>query len=572
MKREYRFKRALRATFITLFATIALTGAKGQLAPETKERIDEIFIAWDTAWTPGVAVAVVHDGNLVYSNGYGLANLEYDIPVTPTTVFHIASVSKQFTTFAILLLEREGKLSLDDEVQKHIPELADFGVPVTLRQMAHNTSGLRDQWNLLGMAGWRLDDVITTDQVLRLLSRQRELNFTPGDQYMYSNTGFTLLAEVVARVSGQSFAEFTKENIFDPLGMDNTLFYDDHRRIVRNRAYSYGRSGDGYNKRVLSYATVGATSLFTTVEDLALWALNFENPIVGDHEVIEKMNRRGIFNNGREGNYALGQSIGTYRNLNMISHGGADAGYRSFFARFPDQRTSVIVFSNDASFNSNRMAMRVASVVLEDHIEDTPPREEREEREIPEGVKLPQATLERYTGHFMLQPDNYAIITLDDDTLYYHTTSNRRRTSLIPLSDTEFITETGGSRINFETDRRGEPVRLILRPNRDSVTAERVEPFIPEEADLDQYTGEYYSQELDITYILTVSEGRDGNRRLTANHVRLGTMTMSPLTPDHFSAGQWFINRVTFIRDENGEINGARMSGSRVRNLWFEKR
>lgn len=264
------------------------------------EQVDEIFAAFNNSETPGAAVAVVKDGKIIFKKGYGLANLEYDIPVTPATIFHIASVSKQFTVFSILLLEKEGRLSLDDDIRKYIPEVPDFGRKITLRHLANHTSGLRDQWNLLAMGGWRLDDVITKDHVLKLVSKQKDLNFEPGAEYSYSNTGFTLLAEVVARVSGKSFAEFTEERIFEPLGMDNTLFYDDHEKIVKNRAYSYHTDSTGYKKSVLSYANVGATSLFTTVEDLSLWAMNFSNPKVGDTTIFNKMNTPAVLNDGKK--------------------------------------------------------------------------------------------------------------------------------------------------------------------------------------------------------------------------------------------------------------------------------
>jgi hypothetical protein len=262
-------------------------------------QVDELFTVWDTNDTPGAAIAVVKDGSIIYKNGYGLSNLEYDIPITPSSIFHIASISKQFTVFSILLLEKQGKLSLDDDIRKYIPEVPDFGTIITLRHLASHTSGLRDQWNLLSMAGWRMDDVITKEHILKLVSKQKELNFNPGEEYAYCNTGFTLLAEVVSRTSDMSFAEFTEVNIFEPLKMNNTLFYDDHEKIVKNRAYSYNSSSDGYKKSVLNYANVGATSLFTTVEDLALWSMNFSNLTVGDSTIVNKMNTTAILNNGK---------------------------------------------------------------------------------------------------------------------------------------------------------------------------------------------------------------------------------------------------------------------------------
>ena len=331
-----------------------------------EKQIDQLFTAWNSIESPGAAVAVEKDGKIIYKKGFGCAELEYNIPITASTVFHIASVSKQFTCFSILLLEKQGKLSINDNIRKYIPEVPDFGKVITLNHLMHHMSGLRDQWELLAMAGWRLDDIITKDQILRIVSRQKELNFNPGDEYLYCNTGFTLLAEVVARVSGQTFPEFTRTHIFEPLKMTSTLFYDDCEKIVKNRAYSFYPDSTGYKKSILSYSNAGATSLFTTAEDLCLWSRNFENPVVGGEDIINRMNLRGILNKGDTITYAMGQDIGTYKGLKIISHGGADAGYRSFLVRFPDQRFSVNVLSNLASFDPGGMSFKIADIYLKD--------------------------------------------------------------------------------------------------------------------------------------------------------------------------------------------------------------
>jgi CubicO group peptidase (beta-lactamase class C family) len=313
--------------------------------------------------SPGASIAVVKDGKIVFSKGYGSAELEYDIPITSSTVFHIASISKQFTAFAILMLENEGRLSINDDIRKYVPEVPDFGKVITLDHLMHHTSGLRDQWELLALAGWRLDDNITTKQILRLVSRQKELNFNPGDEMLYCNTGYTLLAEVVARVSGMSFIDFTRTRIFEPLKMSHTLFYDDCEKLVKNRAYSYYADSTGYKKSNLNYSTVGATSLFTTSEDLCLWALNFEKPLVGK-DFIEKMAKKGVLNKGDTIGYAMGQGMYNYKGLKIFEHGGADAGYRSDLMRIPGEHFSVNVLSNMASFNPGDIAAKVRDIYL----------------------------------------------------------------------------------------------------------------------------------------------------------------------------------------------------------------
>jgi CubicO group peptidase (beta-lactamase class C family) len=353
--------------------SITLGGAE-VLSDDPEQRVGQIVKASSGGdeKTPGVAIAVQRDGKLILDKGYGYADLEQNTKVTPLTVFHIASVSKQFTAFAIATLADQGKINLDDDIQKYLPELHDFGTPITIRQLAHHTSGLRDQWSLLTMAGWRMDDVITMPQIMRLLSRQTELNFKPGDEHLYCNTGFTLMGEIVKRVSHETFPEWCRKNIFDPLGMKNTLFYDDHERIVENRAYSYHRGENGYKKSVLSYANAGATSLFTTVEDLSLWAQNFEKITVGNPNIMKIMESRYVLNNGDTIDYAFGQVAGKYKGLDTWSHGGADAGYRTFLVRFPDQHMSVSVFSNDASFPVGDLAYQVADLYLKDELKPQP--------------------------------------------------------------------------------------------------------------------------------------------------------------------------------------------------------
>jgi CubicO group peptidase (beta-lactamase class C family) len=338
-------------------------------ATSPNEQVDEVFSPWDNNSTPGAAVAIVKDGSIIYKKGYGLANLEYDIPISTSSIFHIASISKQFTVFSILLLEKQGKLSLEDDIRKYIPEVPYFGKTITLRHLASHTSGLRDQWSLLEMAGWRMDDVITKEHILKLVSKQKELNFNPGDEYSFCNTGFTLLAEVVSRISEMSFAEFTKANIFEPLKMSHTLFYDDHEKIVKNRAYSYFVDNTGTKKSILNYANVGATSLLTTVEDLSLWLTNFSNIKIGDSTIINKMNKLAVLNNGETFGGALGQFVGQYKGLNEIQHGGADAGYRSYLTRFPDENFSVIVLSNSAELNASSTAHKVVDIYLKDKLE-----------------------------------------------------------------------------------------------------------------------------------------------------------------------------------------------------------
>lgn len=324
-------------------------------------KFDTPFAQWDHPESPGAALIVLHEGQIIYQQGYGSANLEYGVPITPDTIFHVASISKQFTTMAITLLAADGKLTLDDEIHTHLPELPDFGHPITIRHLIHHTSGLRDQWALLKLAGWRMDDVITTEQILKLVGRQRSLNFPPGTEFLYSNTGYTFLAEIVKRVSGQTLREFSAARIFTPLGMSSTHVHDDHEEIVRNRAYSYkpNQSG-GFRHSVLSYANAGATSLFTTIGDLARWLVNFDTSVVGTPALLQRFQEPYTLVNGETIAYASGLRWGDHRGVRFVGHSGSDAGYRTFTCRFPEHNLGIVVLSNLSTFRPDLRAMEVA--------------------------------------------------------------------------------------------------------------------------------------------------------------------------------------------------------------------
>ncbi|RPH35843.1 class A beta-lactamase-related serine hydrolase, partial [bacterium] len=314
-------------------------------------RADQLMSPWKGKESPGASIGVVMDGKLVFARGYGMADLESGLPNTPQTIFHMASVSKQFTAMAILMLADQKKLSLDDSIQQYLPEMPDFGRTITIRHLIHHTSGLRDQWNLWALGGGRLDDVITQDELYRLVTRQRELNFTPGSEHFYCNTGYMLLAKIVERASGVPFRVWMQQNVFAPLGMAHTQIYDDHQRIVRGRAYSFEADSAGFHKSVLSYANSGATSLFSTVEDLAPWLGNFWDPRVGGERVLQMMQQRGVLTKGDTLSYACGIVIDRYHGLLRFSHSGGDAGYRTYIASFPEIHGGVIVLSNLGSFN-----------------------------------------------------------------------------------------------------------------------------------------------------------------------------------------------------------------------------
>jgi CubicO group peptidase (beta-lactamase class C family) len=527
-------------------------------ADEQTDQIDAAFADFTAEGSPGAAVAVMRDGEMLYEHGYGLAQLEYGIPVTPETIFHVASVSKQFTAFAVVLLAQDGKLSLDDDIRKYLPELHDFGDVITIRHLMHHTSGLRDQWALVQAAGWRMDDVITTGDILKLMSQQRELNFKPGDAYLYCNTGFTLLGEIATRVSGKPFKEFCAERIFQPLGMTHTHFHDDHRHIVPNRAYSYGRLEDGgYEKLVLSYANAGATSLFTTPGDLLRWQHNFETGRVGGKQAIETMLQRGKLNDGREINYACGVGHGSYHGFKTVGHGGADAGFRSQLVWFPEQKLSVAVVSNLAQANPAQLARKVADLYLPEWQEESKP-----EPTAPD----PNPAFDAYEGMYLHEESGQVYKLVYTDGVLKLALGLSTPVPLAPGSGSSFHPLDGSDepQVALETDRKGKVKTLYV------TTADAVrQPFHPVERPershdyLKQFVGRYYSPELDVTYTVTL----DG-RNLVMESRKRGP---SVLTPQYLDGFAWDGPIVHFIRDKRGHPTGFRINSGRITNLWFEK-
>jgi CubicO group peptidase (beta-lactamase class C family) len=455
------------------------SGAAGAQAPETT-RVDALFAEWDQLGSPGAAVAVLKDGEIVLERGYGSAQLEHGVPVTPATIFHVASVTKQFTTFAVAILEEQRLLSLDDDVRRYLPELPDFGHTITLRHLVHHTSGLRDQWELLAMAGWRLDDVITRDQILALATRQRELNFPPGTEHLYSNLGYTLLAEVVARVGGGPFPEWMEANVFLPLGMTSTHIHDDHQRVVPGRAYSYhGTREQGWRNAVLSYANAGATSLFTTAGDLARWLRNYETAELGGPRVIRRMRERGVLTNGDTIPYAFAIIQGEHRGRTAWHHTGSDAGFRSVVLHIPEEGLGVVVLANLASVDARQLATAVADIFLGEN----------------------------------------------------------------PAPGPAVTPSAAGGR-----------------------SASASSGPAPVAQELTDYVGNYYSPELEAVYRLALA-----GDTLVARHVRHGDIPLVATGQDVFAGGRWFFARLTFTRDDRGRVDGFRATGSRVRDLRFER-
>lgn len=365
--------RARIRTALALSALLSAVPAEGQRSDSLSLRVDNVFARWNRNDSPGCAVSVVRDGAVIHTRGYGMADLEHDVPITPATVFYIGSDSKQFTAMAMALLARDGRISLDDDVRRYIPELPRYDAPITIRHLIHHTSGLRDYYTLRSLADHPSDGVFGEDEILPLIARQRELNFTPGTQHLYSNSGYLLLSVIVKRVTGKSFRAFADERIFRPLGMTRAHFRDDHTELVKGRAYAYASLGDGYRLSMPNFDVVGAGGLLMPVEEFVAWDRDFYAGTVGGRDLVTQLITPGRLNDGTTLTYAFGLNVGHYKGLRTVGHGGSYGGYRADILRFPDQRFAVAAFCNLASIAPSNLTRQVADIYLGDQLRETAP-------------------------------------------------------------------------------------------------------------------------------------------------------------------------------------------------------
>ena len=529
------------------------------------KKVDSLLQNWAGKHRPGMAIAVMQNQQVVYQKAVGMANLEYDLPIKTNTRFHVGSVSKQFTAFAILLLEAQGKLSLQDEIQKHLPKLPIFAHKVTIRHLLNHTSGLRDNGDLSHLVGFKEGDEVTFDEMVKLVQQQKQLNFVPGSAYEYCNAGYMLLAKIVENVSGQSFLNFATQHIFKPLGMNHTTVFDQPNQIIKNLASSYWAiNNQEFRRNNLNFAIYGSTGLITTLNDLSKWALNFVQPKVGTKALFQKMKTRGILNNGDTLRYALGQEIKTYKGLECIFHGGGIASYRAYVMRFPTKKFSIVVLSNARSSGLHiiRYVKQIADWYLQLPASTKTKHQSKQE-------KPTQAMLQAYVGSYAIQPGLIFSVSRAPKGLQLKVTSQPGLTPLNAISAREFLLGDGEYKIIFPRLKGNQPAAQIHYWQGDfEYIAPRIPTvaFDPKNIDLKQFTGQYYSPELRTTYTLVLKDGK-----LVAQHARNADIGCDPFQPDIFIGQSFFLQRLTFIRNAQNKVTGCKISGARAKDIYFEK-
>lgn len=517
-----------------------------------QQKSDSLFRVYETTQGPGIAINIIHNGKVVYKKQTGFSNLEYKIPITDTTAFHIASVSKQFTAFAALLLENRGKLSMDDDIRKYLPELEKLPYVVTLKQLANHTHGFPNTFELAQLIGINPDEVMTHPKMMRILLRQKQLNFEPGTQFQYNNTGFTLLAEIVARVSGMPFSEFVKKEIFEPLQMNNTLFYDNNATIVPNKAYSYRKTKKGFEKLPYNYTVVGGSGINTTPYDLALWALNFENPKIGNTAIFDKMKAPGKLKNGTGIPYGLGLETKRYNGQEVVFHGGGDAGYRSYIMRIPEQHFAVVILGNLESFNPLDLAYGFTDLYLKNNL--TAP----EQKTVP---KYTMSELKKWEGDYEIFPGSFFTLKAKNDSLFIQPFRQKEMYAL-PVADIGTFVYPYASHSKFVFNKEG----LKWHFSDFAYPCKKVTLNIPDSIVSENFTGVFWNETLNTVYRIEVK-----NNQLVATHSLNDTIVLNPLAKDQFYANAGFFGRVQFVRNKQNKIVAFKLSGQNLNAIEFVK-
>lgn len=542
-----KFSISMKALLLLSFSVFLSFASHAQIQDSLREKVDAIFEKYKSPNTPGCAIALVKNGEIIYKKGYGTSNLEYGIPITPTSIFHVASISKQFTAAAIIMLSIEGKLSLNEDIRKYLPEVPDFGHVVTFNHLIHHTSGIRDQWDLQELAGWRNGDLITEDDVLEMLHRQVALNFIPGSEYYYCNTSYTILGVAVKRITGVSLRQYSDSVFFKPLGMLNTHFHSDHSEVTPNRTSAYQQDEQGNWKiSIPVFDNYGATSLFTTVEDLSKWDKNFYSKKIGGPDFINAMLENGILNNGTKQAYAGGISTESYKGFKTEQHSGADAGYRSNFIRFPDQYFSVILLANHAESQDMLMSQQVADFFLE-----------IKARETSDAIfSIDSSIVKGWAGTYIDALTKRRIeLNFENGNLFLGSTK------LLSLSNMEFSVRGSSTKLSFSRELGVDKI-CVTNANAINRNYERVVEIDLQPSEFLEFIGVYYSAELDTKYIVTANDSL-----LFVKIPRNNKLEFFPFAKDEFS-GNFFIQ---FSRGKRKKVEGFYLTTGRVRNLYFEK-
>ncbi|WP_276091429.1 serine hydrolase domain-containing protein [Pedobacter sp. JY14-1] len=555
---------ALILPALCLLKPASVSGQTLSVLPDSLAgKVDAIFDQWNKPSSPGCVIGIVRNDSVIYAKGYGLSNIEYDITNTPGTIYHMASVSKQFTAYAIVLLARQGKIGLDEDIRKYLPWFPDLKSSITVRQLLNHTSGIRDQWQLLAISGTRIDDVIKQEHIVKILQKQRALNFRPGEQYSYSNSGYTMLAEIIRSVTGQSLRQFTDSAIFRPLGMKNTHFHDDYTEVVKNRSYSYYSGSKGFSNSILSYSNAGATSLFTNVSDMAKWIANFYMHRVGEAEDIQTLTEKGKLNNGKTIDYALGIVVNNFKGWKQYTHNGADAGYRTAVASFPELKMGFILFSNLGDFNMGKF-YEMAGLFIKEKTISRVPVNKRVVPDTSNAVLKDIPAIKRFLGDYLADDGAQYHFRITGQKLYGE--RQGRTELLLKLKKDTFQTASEPDlKFIFSVTRTGDTIVRECWPG-GQIFKKYTLDFHPTDKQLQAYAGTYYSPELDCKYGIALK-----GHELVLTNVKYDDTPIKFTGEDHLRTAFWWMAHLKVLRNNTNQITGFEVNDGRVMHLLFNK-
>ncbi len=552
---------AMKKYFLLLFLLFFSIYSFGQI--KESQKIDSVFAKWNNKYAPGCTIGIIKDHKLIYTKGYGLANMEYNIPNSESSVFRIASTSKQFTAACILLLVEKDKLSLDNNLKKIFPEFPEYAKKIKIRHLLNHTSGIRDYLQIAYLKGLNDDDYYTDDNVMKWLVNQSNLNFVSGEEYLYSNSGYWLLGQIVKKIAGINIAEFARKEIFIPLGMNNTHFHNDHTQIVKNRASGYVLDNNGnYKISMTTLDMIGDGGIFTTINDIKKWDDSYYKSKILSREFWNMMTEQGILNNGKIIDYASGLRISKYKGLKTIKHGGGFVGFRAELLRFPDQKLSIAIFANRDDINPSSIAYKIADILLKDKFtENIFKRDKKNKIDNPEG----KFKLSQLSGDYELSPGFIAKFFIKNDSLKLFQRWDKSNHDLKRLSNNIFqISGNEYVSFSFSNLENGFTQTLkVMEGSRKTITTTRKKEIDITRINLKDYLGVYYSKELDVNYSFEIEnqtlvlriENKKSTIKSTINNI------------DEFSTN---LGLVRFKR-KNSLIYGLELDSGRVINLIFKK-
>ena len=543
------------AVFLSTFAVLDHVCASD---PDIDSQIQPLVARWDRPDSPGLTLAILKDGQLVFEGAWGSASLELGVPLTPESRLNAASVAKQITATAILMLETKGKLSLDDDVRGYFPELPRYEDTITLRHLLWHTSGLKDIWSLVDLAGWLPTDVRTNEQALRLLGLQQSLNFPPGRAFGYSNSGYLLAAAVVEQVTGQSFADWTRKRLLQPAGLHSTHFLDDHLEIVAGYASAYRSLGreKGFVKDNLTSGAVGSGNLITTAGDLARWAKHLLTSRLGGRPLFEVLGEQGVLVDGQQTGYGFGLFVDSYRGLRTLHHGGNSAGYTAHLLVVQEASFAVAILANVNTVNSRVLAEKITDVYLGERLSGAPTA-------TPAPLKAVEA--EPYVGLYELGRQRLLDVRRVDGQLYFFLDGGVPRL-MFPGGNHRFTTQEKGLTLTFAVGPNDAMESVMMTVGSRTFDGQRLVPPTLTKKQLRSYEGRYYSEELETFYTIVATDNGLAVRRL-----RGIDLALVPVDEDRFMEHPAGGLVVRFGRNSFGNVRRFALSVDRARGISFRK-